>query len=76
MPQPLDSPTKAELDAALIEFSQRADTADVAVLYFAGHGMQQFDDNWLVPSNAALARPANIQAEGVRLQDIVRYMSG
>ena len=73
--EPLDSPTKAELDAALLAFSREADTADVAVLYFAGHGMQQFDDNWLIPRNARLERPQAVRVEGVRLQDIVGLMS-
>ena len=73
---PLDSPTKAELDAALQAFSRRADNADVALLYFAGHGMQQFDDNWLIPSSATLARPSDIVLEGVPLQNVVRLMAG
>ena len=75
MPAPLMNPTKAALDAALIEFSRSADGADVAVLYFAGHGMAEFDDNWLIPRDARLQRRTDIQAEGVPVSYLLRYMA-
>ena len=66
--------TKGQLDAALLAFGERAARADVAVLYFAGHGMQHGDDNWLIPASATLRSEAAIRLEGVALQDIMELM--
>ena len=72
----LDKPdlTKSELEQALLEFSISADRADVAVLYFAGHGMQHGDDNWLIPASAELRAESHIRFEGVSLQNVVELM--
>ncbi len=72
----LDKPnlTKGELEAELLAFSDRAKLADVAVLYFAGHGMQHDSDNWLIPASAELKAESHIRFEGVSLQDVVELM--
>src|SRR5271156_1034798 len=31
---------------ALLNFAQQTQTADIAVVYFAGHGMEIRDENW------------------------------
>jgi len=41
--------TKSEMEEAITEFSQRAKNANVALLYFAGHGFQINQENVLVP---------------------------
>ncbi len=72
----LDKPnlTKSELEAELLAFSDRARLADVALLYFAGHGMQHDNDNWLIPASAELRVESHIRFEGVSLQDVVELM--
>ncbi len=66
--------SKSELESALLAFGERAARADVALLYFAGHGMQHGDDNWLIPASANLRSEAAIRFEGVALQDIMELM--
>ncbi len=66
--------SKAELEDALLAFSEKAERADVAVLYFAGHGMQYADDNWLIPASADLRSEAHIRLQGVPLADVVELM--
>lgn len=73
---PVIDPTEAELEAALLAFSRRANRADVAVLYFAGHGMQLHNENWLLPRDARLERPQDIRAEAIRLSDVIAFMEG
>jgi hypothetical protein len=75
-PEPLLNPTLQELQLALRAFSRSADRADVAVLYFAGHGIQQHNDNWLIPRDATLVRPNDVLFEGVSLQYVVSAMDG
>lgn len=71
----LMSPSKNQLQTALLEFSRRARGADVAMLYFAGHGMQYAEDNWIIPSDATLRHEDEIVLEGVSMQNLVRIMS-
>jgi uncharacterized caspase-like protein len=54
----------AALKADLDEFAGKAKTADVAVLYYAGHGIEAGDENFLVPVDADLSA---LDAAGDRL---------
>jgi hypothetical protein len=45
---------KAEMDQRLRDFGRAADNADTAVVYYAGHGLQVADKNYLVPVDAKL----------------------
>src|SRR5262245_19563481 len=42
-------------------FSARAGGADVAVVYFAGHGVEVGGENYLVPVDAKLARDLDLE---------------
>ena len=44
----------ADLDSALKRFSVKASSADVAVIYYAGHGVQVDGRNYAVPLDVAL----------------------
>src|ERR1035437_2624837 len=46
----------AELRRAIGEFSDAASNADIAVVYFAGHGIEIDGTNYLIPVDAKLAR--------------------
>ncbi len=65
---------KSQLEDALLTFSEKAAKADVAVLYFAGHGMQYGDDNWLIPASAELKAESHIRIQGVPLTSVVELM--
>lgn len=58
----LDSMTRA-----ITEFAARARGADIAVIFYAGHGMEAGGDNFLVPVNARIKKEADIRKETVRL---------
>ncbi len=55
------------LAKALREFGIRAQTADAAVVYFAGHGMQVDGENFLVPADAKLERQRDLVYEAMPL---------
>jgi TPR repeat protein len=67
---------RKDLDAesfrkALLSFTLRAQAADVAVIYFAGHGMQLDGLNYLVPIDAAMASPLGINLETISATDML-----
>ena len=50
----LSNLTKDAFDQSLREFRRQADGADVARIYFAGHGLESGGKNWLLPIDAQL----------------------
>jgi hypothetical protein len=60
---------------ALIQFGQQARGADLAIVFFAGHGVQMGGENWLVPVDAQLATDINVANEAIGLQSLVRAVS-
>lgn len=55
----------AALRAALRQFEDDSAGAEVAAIYFAGHGVSVDGRNWLLPIDAQLARPQRLQDEAV-----------
>src|SRR5262245_8897898 len=45
-----------EMRRALREFSDKAQNSDMAVVYFAGHGIEVDGQNYLIPTDAVLQR--------------------
>lgn len=54
-----------EMRSAILDFSAKTEIADVAVIYYAGHGIQADGVNYLIPVDAALASPAGLRLEAV-----------
>uniref|UniRef100_UPI0013D792BF caspase family protein n=1 Tax=Klebsiella michiganensis TaxID=1134687 RepID=UPI0013D792BF len=57
--------TRAALIAALSDFQREADTADWAMIYYAGHGIEMSGVNYLVPVDAKLRDDRDVQDEAV-----------
>jgi Caspase domain len=60
-----------EFKRAVREFLITAETADIAVVYYAGHGIEVNGANFLIPVDAKLARDYDVEAEAVALDRIV-----
>jgi hypothetical protein len=54
-----------DLRLAILTFSKKAEDADVAVVYYAGHGIQADGVNYLIPVDAMLASPASLNLEAI-----------
>lgn len=67
---------KTQMEVALREFSELADGADVALIYYAGHGMEVGGQNYLIPADARLARDRDLEVEGVRLDTAMLMVEG
>lgn len=62
------------MHAALEEFEAAADSADVVLFYYAGHGFQVSGQNYLVPVDATLSGVEDLPDQTVPLSDILEVM--
>lgn len=60
-----------QMRLALRDFSDEAQGADVALVYYAGHGMEVDNTNYLIPVNAELKSDRDIDFEAIRLDAVV-----
>ena len=52
---------------AIAEFGRRASNADAAFFYFAGHGVQIKNQNYLMPVDATVRSEADVADEGINI---------
>ncbi len=62
----------AALRRAVGDFSDKAQDADVAVVFYAGHGIEVDGTNYLVPADAKLARDFDIEDEALSLDRLLK----
>ncbi|HYK80194.1 MAG TPA: caspase family protein [Micropepsaceae bacterium] len=62
----------ADLRRAVSDFAYVAADADIAVVYYAGHGMEIDGNNYLVPIDAKLARDFDVDDEALLLDRVLR----
>jgi TPR repeat protein len=67
---------KAALDQVVQNFGRSIQGADVALFYYAGHGVQVNGSNFLVPVNANPTRKADVDFEMVDVNVVLRQMQG
>jgi uncharacterized caspase-like protein/uncharacterized protein len=61
---------------AVGDFSDIARDADVAVLFYAGHGIEVDGVNYLIPTDAVLARDFDVEDEAISLERVLRAIDG
>jgi hypothetical protein len=66
---------KAAVEAELRAFGNRAEGADVALLYYAGHGIEAGGQNYLIPIDAKLQRDRDLDIEATRLETVLQVVS-
>ena len=64
--------TQAELLDIMDTFSFQAETADLALVYYAGHGVEVQGINYLVPVDAKVAKAEDITRVGISLNKILQ----
>jgi hypothetical protein len=63
------------LRRALRDFSDKVLDADIAVLFYAGHGIEVSGVNYLIPVDAVLERDMDVEDEAVSLDRVGQIMS-
>lgn len=61
----------ADMRRALRDFVDKAGDADVAVVYYAGHGIEVDGANYLIPVDAVLERDRDIYDEALSLERVL-----
>ncbi|MGI9415976.1 MAG: caspase family protein [Hyphomicrobiales bacterium] len=69
----IDGTHRQMLDA-LSSFGRVATGADVALFFYAGHGVQVAGRNWLLPVSSAIEAETDLPSQAVRANDIVDVM--
>jgi hypothetical protein len=64
-----------DMRRGLLAFGQAAAGADMAAVYFAGHGMEVGGENWLVPVDATLKRETDAETEAISLRSVMLQVS-
>jgi len=62
---------RREMADAVSRFARKIGADDVALFYFAGHGMQLRGENYLVGTDARLASEFDVGAETLALTDVI-----
>ena len=63
--------TSEQMRNAVDDFAFRSETADLALIYFAGHGVEVQGENFLIPADAQVQSNLDIQRQSVSLDDLL-----
>ncbi|ESZ49681.1 caspase family protein [Mesorhizobium sp. RSR565B] len=61
----------AGMHSLISKFTERSYDADLAVIFYAGHGMQVDGKNFLIPVDAELTSPAYLKTRTVQIDDFM-----
>jgi uncharacterized caspase-like protein len=64
----------SDLRRVIREFAEKSRDADIAVVYYAGHGIEVDGTNYLVPADAKLASDFDVEDETVSLDRLLRSL--
>ncbi|MDT8857532.1 caspase family protein [Paracoccaceae bacterium Fryx2] len=63
--------TADEFRLAVAEFAFRSETADLALIYFAGHGVEVQGENYLIPVDADIRSNKDVQRQAISLKELL-----
>lgn len=67
--------TEEKMGEALDSLAERANSLDVVALYYAGHGLQKNNVNYLVPVDARIETETAIERETLTLQSFIDVLA-
>jgi hypothetical protein len=63
-----------QMNKALTDFAGDAATADTAIVFYAGHGIEAAGENWLIPVDAEIASDADASKRAISLHQIQKLV--
>lgn len=72
----IDNANVSMMRSALQDFELKAAGAEIAVVYYAGHGIELGGDNYLIPIDAKLTRDTHVQDEAIPLTRVLAAVEG
>ena len=67
--------TKQQTQSTVAQFAKQVRGADIALFFYAGHGLQVSGKNYLLPVDAALEDETSLDFEAVSIDFVLRQMS-
>lgn len=61
-----------ELVKTINGFSFRAETSDIALVYYAGHGVELNGENFLIPVDVRITKPEQIGSQAITLKSLLK----
>ncbi|MDX8531534.1 caspase family protein [Mesorhizobium sp. VK25A] len=66
--------TRLQFEEKFRNYLAAADGADLAVVYYSGHGFQIGGENFLIPVDASLKDAADMEVQAIKVDDILRQL--
>ncbi|MEZ2333389.1 caspase family protein [Mesorhizobium sp. RCC_202] len=66
--------TKLQFEEKFRNYLAAADGADLAVVYYSGHGFQIGGENFLIPVDASLKDAADMEVQAIKLDDLLQQL--
>lgn len=67
---------QAAFNAALAEFQNAAANADIAAIYYAGHGIEVGGRNWLIPTDVTLTDDSQLPFQAIDVDMLMKATAG
>ena len=64
--------TSDQLYQLLDDFAFRSETADLALIYYAGHGVEVQGENFLIPTDADVSSNLDVQRQSISLSQLLK----
>jgi uncharacterized caspase-like protein len=71
----VDDGTFDDMRRGLLEFSRKARGAEMALVFFAGHGIEVGGENWLIPVDAEFKTDLDAEQEAISLRSVMLTVS-
>lgn len=69
-----ENQTLEGMNEAIAEFGRKLGGSDVALFFFAGHGIQVKSQNFIIPVNAKIESEASVAYQGVNINQVLDEM--
>lgn len=66
--------TRIQFEELAKTFLRSVENADVSLIYYSGHGVHVGDNNYLIPVDARLSTPYDVEIEAIRVDNIYNYI--
>lgn len=66
--------TRLQFEEQFRDYLAAADGADLAVVYYSGHGFQIGGENFLIPVDASLKDPADMEVQAIKVNDVLQQL--
>ncbi len=66
--------SRVELEKAVERYTRALNGADISLFYYSGHGVEVGGENRIIPIDATLSKPEELETQTFSLQTILLYM--